>query len=580
MKHARWFWAGLLTLIAPGVRAHVIGDAAHDAQARLFAREFAPVRVALHRHTAAERIEGGGGGALSPMAEMFARFASAVRVRQVGDVLLVESNGMPAHNMMVGITAWQQQVPIPQRYTGDNAWRIPLHPVVAKNPLSAKSHFFKGAIALAANGIPIFNPIKTNGRTDTFLAGELDQWGGHCGRADDYHYHIAPLHLQAVLGERLPLAYALDGYAIYGLTEPDGSAPGKLDEFNGHETPGLGYHYHASKTYPYINGGFHGEVVERDGQVDPQPRTNGVREALPPLPGATIAGFTATTDKSYSLKYEVRRETRFVNYTLNDNGSVKFDFVDGQGAVKSETYSGRQRGGGGGGGAGGGGDRPRGGGQNGQGKAGARTGERRDGGRTDEGKASAPTTPPLMITPRHTGNLVLTSPVVADGDALPDEFTGNGAGATLPLAWSGAPEGTRSLALVMDHIDRDGLLKTYWVLHGIPPSVTSLPKNAEGIGQLGATWKRDQGYVPPHSSGGAKQTYTLHLYALSAAPQLDAGSGAVTRDALLAKIEDSILDSADLRVTYQRPNSEATGDGGEKKAKRPRDQPAKQKSPR
>ncbi len=576
MKHVLWFWAGLLALVAPGLRAHVIGDATHDAHAR----EPAPVRVALPRPEGAERPRIGDGGALSPMTEMFARFASAVRVRQVGDVLLVESNGMPAHNMMVGITAWQQQVPIPQRYTGDNAWRIPLHPVVAKSPLSAKSHFFKGAIALAANGIPIFNPIKTNGRTDTFLAGELDQWGGHCGRADDYHYHIAPLHLQAVLGERLPLAYALDGYAIYGLTEPDGSVPGKLDEFNGHETPGLGYHYHASKTYPYINGGFRGEVVERDGQVDPQPRTNGVREAMPPLPGATITGFSATTDKSYSLKYEVRRETRFVNYTLNDNGSVTFDFVDGQGAVKSETDSGRQRGGGGGGGAGGAGDRPRGGGQNGQGKAGARTGERRDGGRNDEGKASEPTTPPLMITPRHTGNLVLTSPVVADGDALPDEFTGNGAGATLPLAWSGAPEGTRSFALVMDHIDRDGLLKTYWVLHGIPPTVTSLPKNAAGIGQLGATWKRDQGYVPPHSSGGTKQTYTLHLYALSAAPQLDAGSGAVTRDALLARIKDSILDSADLRVTYQRPNSEATGDGGEKKAKRPRDQTAKQKSPR
>ena len=62
--------------------------------------------------------------------------------------------------------------------------------------------------------------------------------------------------------------------------------PGKLDEFGGHETKALGYHYHASLKYPFINGGFHGEVVERDGQVDPQPRTNGVRPALPPLPGA------------------------------------------------------------------------------------------------------------------------------------------------------------------------------------------------------------------------------------------------------------------------------------------------------
>ena len=193
--------------------------------------------------------------------------------------------------MMVGITAWQQQVPLPQPYFGDNAWRIPLEPVVAKNPMSAKSHFFRGAIALAANGVPIFNPIKNDGRTDTLLAGELDEFGGHCGRGDDYHYHIAPTHLQEIVGKDKPIAYALDGYPIYGYNEPDGSQVRGLDEFNGHSTPGLGYHYHATKMYPYIHGGFHGEVKEVDGQVDPQPRAGGVREALPPLRGAKITGF-------------------------------------------------------------------------------------------------------------------------------------------------------------------------------------------------------------------------------------------------------------------------------------------------
>ena len=121
--------------------------------------------------------------------------------RQDAKYFYVESNSMPDHRMMVGITAWQQQVPLPQPYFGDNAWRIPLEPVVAENPLSAKSHFFRGAIALAANGIPIFNPIKNDGKTDTLIAGELDEFGGHCGRADDYHYHIAPTHLQEIIGK-------------------------------------------------------------------------------------------------------------------------------------------------------------------------------------------------------------------------------------------------------------------------------------------------------------------------------------------------------------------------------------------
>ena len=43
----------------------------------------------------------------------------------------VESRGIPDHRMMVGITAWQQQVPLPQPYAGENAWQIPLYPCAA-----------------------------------------------------------------------------------------------------------------------------------------------------------------------------------------------------------------------------------------------------------------------------------------------------------------------------------------------------------------------------------------------------------------------------------------------------------------
>ena len=179
------------------------------------------------------------------------------------EFLWVGSKGWPDHNMMVGITAWQQQVPLPQDYTGDNAWRIPLNPVPAKTPAMIKGRFLRGAIALAVNGIPIFNPQNNRGEI-SYEIGELDQWGGHCGRADDYHYHIAPLHLQAAVGKGMPVAYALDGYPIFGLTEPDGSAVGKLDECHGHDVTGIGYHYHASTKYPYVFAGFHGQVVEAE----------------------------------------------------------------------------------------------------------------------------------------------------------------------------------------------------------------------------------------------------------------------------------------------------------------------------
>ncbi len=274
----------------------------------------------------------------------FKPFAPKVAVRHDQQFYYVESDGMPDHRMMVGITAWQQQVPLPQSYKGFNAWRFPLFPKPAAAPLSAKDHFFRGAIAIAANGVPIFNPIKNDGVTDTFLAGELDEFGGHGGRADDYHYHTAPLHLQKVLGNALPVAYALDGYAIYGLNEADGSAPAKLDAFNGHSGKDGVYHYHATKTYPYLNGGFHGEVVEREGQVDLQPNADPVRPASQPLRGAAITGFEKLSENSFMLTYTVRGETRKIHYTIQPDGKYDFDYIDGNGMTRSESYSRRGRG--------------------------------------------------------------------------------------------------------------------------------------------------------------------------------------------------------------------------------------------
>ena len=271
------------------------------------------------------------------IAEVFGLFPESVRVRWDRDFLYVESQGMPEHPMMTGIIAWQQQVPLPQDYTGSNAWRIPLRPVPARKPKSAKSGFFRGAIAIAVNGVPIFNPLKNDGKTDTWLAGELDQWGGHCGRADDYHYHVAPIHLQLIVGKDNPIAFALDGYPIYGLDETNGSGP-KLDQWNGHVGPSGDYHYHASRSYPYINGGFYGQISERNGQVDPQPRTQPVRPAMSPLPDARVTGFSRR-DKpgSFRVLYQVDGQDHQVNYSIASDRSVTFQYVSPSG-TKTETY--------------------------------------------------------------------------------------------------------------------------------------------------------------------------------------------------------------------------------------------------
>jgi hypothetical protein len=279
--------------------------------------------------------------AVQKLAAVFSPFKPAVRYRWDASYFYVESEGMPAHPMMVGITQWIGRFPLPQDYTGNNAWRIPLSPVPAAMPLSASSHFFRGAIAMAANGVPIFNPLTTDGR-DTYLAGELDDFGGHAGNGEDYHYHTAPLHLQTQLGPRLPLGFALDGYPLYGLLEPDGSSPGTLDAFNGHTDAQGNYHYHCSKTYPYVNGGFHGQVTEIGGQVDPQPRV--VSPVPQPLGGARDAVFTAFTNSApdrYSTTYRLNGQSYIVNWVLNRAaGTVQFEFINPNGSATTKTYSG------------------------------------------------------------------------------------------------------------------------------------------------------------------------------------------------------------------------------------------------
>lgn len=284
------------------------------------------------------------------LARTFVRFQPSVRFWWNAESFMVGSDGMPAHGMMEGITAWQRQIPVPTYYFGTNQWRLPVEPVEAAHPQPITSQtFLQGAIALAANGIPIFNPANNRGEISA-LIGELDQWGGHCGRADDYHYHAAPLHLTNVLGSSLPIAFAMDGYPIYGLTEPDGAAPVGLDSFRGH-TNALGYyHYHASLSMPFVNGGFHGEVslmVSTNGQGEVasqagvQPRVSPVRPSGTPLNGAALKTFSRLGPDQYQLLYSVPATAPATNsrtYSLDrTSGILRVTYLDSAG-LRTTNY--------------------------------------------------------------------------------------------------------------------------------------------------------------------------------------------------------------------------------------------------
>ncbi|HEY8543804.1 MAG TPA: YbhB/YbcL family Raf kinase inhibitor-like protein, partial [Acidimicrobiales bacterium] len=81
-------------------------------------------------------------------------------------------------------------------------------------------------------------------------------------------------------------------------------------------------------------------------------------------------------------------------------------------------------------------------------------------------------------------DMTLSSPAFENGGPIPRRHTAYGENISPPLRWTGAPEGTRSFALICH--DPDAPLVTpaghhgyvHWVLYNIPGDVTELP---EGI---------------------------------------------------------------------------------------------------
>jgi Raf kinase inhibitor-like YbhB/YbcL family protein len=457
-----------------------------------------------------------------PSAKHFDSFKDKVKYRADDDYFYIESDGMPDHQMMVGITAWQQQVPIPQKYTGTNAWRIPLHPKLADKPVSAKKELFRGAIAIAVNGVPIFNPIKNDGRTDTFLAGELDEFGGHCGRADDYHYHIGPVHLEKVVGKGNPIGYALDGFPLYGYTDADGKEPKDLDEFNG-RTEKDGYRYYSTKKYPYVNGGLRGVVTVKDDQIDPQPRAYSPRPALTPLRGAKITGFERDDkQKTVTLKYEQNGKSGSVKYAATDD-AYAFTFTDTAGKATTETYKVRLDG---------------------------RRPPPLGGDKVPPKKDDPPKKDPPAAKPKDW--FALISPAFEPNGKMPAEFTGDGDGISPPLKWSNAPKGTKCFALQLWHkpMANADEVKSYWVISNIPADVTSLEKNSKTVGVAGLNDKKRTGYDPMNSKGPGVKEYHVTMYALSAEPKLEAGK--FNRADLLKAIKDITLAETTLSYAYER----------------------------
>ncbi|HEX8119941.1 MAG TPA: YHYH protein [Solirubrobacteraceae bacterium] len=189
-----------------------------------------------------------------------------VRIVRRGSVRRITSDGLPV-NLTTGTFPIASDDDAYQYDRNPNAiaaqslsYRLPAAPRRA----SRASCLSPGPIAIAVNGVPIFDGLDATNR-DAVAHETQDACGGHPERTGSYHYHAIPACLTrgAAATRHSPVvAWARDGFAVYG---PRGVgarelSTADLDPCHGHRHGGR-YHYHATLDYPYTLGCFRGTPV-------------------------------------------------------------------------------------------------------------------------------------------------------------------------------------------------------------------------------------------------------------------------------------------------------------------------------
>ena len=161
--------------------------------------------------------------------------------------------------------------------------------------------------------------------------------------------------------------------------------------------------------------------------------------------------------------------------------------------------------------------------------------------------------------PPEKAAMTITSTAFANGQAIPQKYTGEGEDVSPPLAWSNPPEGVRQLALICDDSDAPSGDWVHWVIYMIPANAAGLPEaippgerpaTPTGSAQGVNSWPgRILGYKGPLPPPGRTHHYHFKLFALEVVLDLAPG---LDKAALLVAMEGHILAKAELVGTYER----------------------------
>lgn len=138
---------------------------------------------------------------------------------------------------------------------------------------------------------------------------------------------------------------------------------------------------------------------------------------------------------------------------------------------------------------------------------------------------------------------------------IPSQYTCDGDDLSPPLAWTGAPNETKSFALIADDPDAPMGTWVHWVLYDLPAAANRLDEDIskaeilpDGVKQ-GLTDFGTTGYGGPCPPPGKPHRYFFKLYALDELLNLPPR---LTKNQLLKSIKEHILSEAELIGVYSR----------------------------
>jgi len=143
----------------------------------------------------------------------------------------------------------------------------------------------------------------------------------------------------------------------------------------------------------------------------------------------------------------------------------------------------------------------------------------------------------------------ITSSAFADNGSIPPEYTADGRNVNPPLTISGIPDGTLSLALIMDDPDAPRGTWDHWIVWNIPPATSEIAAGSVPPGAVqGANgWGRSD-YGGPSPPSGTHR-YFFKLYALDTILELEPGAN---KAAVERAMEGHIVSQTRLVGLYSR----------------------------